>query len=122
MTGPEAKVRFKRRYSTAVPKSINRNKFEFSTGSSWVSVKRGVRAGVEVGVYLACVADALNILGYTKGLDEWVGRLQRRLGLGLALTLTLILNNPTLTLTLKQHSLKKKKKIDPNRGPDPAPY
>ena len=42
---------------------VNKNKYDIS------SIKR---------VTIACVADALNLL-YVKGLDECVGRLQRRL-------------------------------------------
>ena len=34
---------------------------------------------ISVHTTVACVADALNLLDYTKGLDECMGRLQRRL-------------------------------------------
>ena len=45
-----------------------------------------------VGSRLACVADTLNLLyrDYTNGLDEYVGRLQRRLGLGFPFILSKI--------------------------------
>ena len=36
-------------------------------------------SNTEARVTLACVADALNLLFIAKGLDECVGRLQRRL-------------------------------------------
>jgi len=73
---------------------MDRNKFDFSTGSSWVLVKRGVRAGV----YLFFFKNA--VLG---------------LGLGLAIALNQILNNPTVTL--KRHSLKEKDRPQPRPRP-----